>query len=157
MPYWSILAPCLLGLLVLPPRVQSRPVTAAASGDSMSVAATVEQFHAALAAGDSAAALALLSPAVRILEAGGVETLEEYRRGHLPGDIEFARGTDKQPGVRIVTVRGDVAWVSEVTRVHGVFRGRAMDLDSAELMVLVRDGERWRIVAVHWSSRRRSA
>ena len=43
--------------------------------DSAAVAAVVGGFHDALARGDSAAALALLAPDVRILESGGVELM----------------------------------------------------------------------------------
>jgi hypothetical protein len=55
------------------------------------VARTVEQYHRALAAGDSTAALTLLAPDAVILESGGVETRDEYRGHHLPGDVAFAR------------------------------------------------------------------
>ena len=55
----------------------------------------------------------------------------------------------------LVRVLGDVAWATSVSRVHGQFRGRVIDSDSAELMVLVRHGAGWRITAIHWSSRRR--
>lgn len=133
----------------------SEPVARRASTDSAAVAATVAAFHDALRAGDSTAALALLAPDATILEAGGAETVAEYRAGHLPGDIEFARATASEPGVTTVRVMGDVAWAMSVSRVHGEFRGRAIDSDSAELMVLVRETTGWRIAAIHWSSRRR--
>ncbi len=58
--------------------------------DSAAAAATVERFHAALAAGDSVGAMALLTPDVLILESGGIETREEFRAHHLPADIAYA-------------------------------------------------------------------
>lgn len=118
--------------------------------------AAVERFHAALAAGDSAAALGLLAPDALILESGAIETREEYRSGHLAADIEFARATTHESGAPSVTERGDVAWVSSVGRTTGTFRGRDVDANGAELMVLVRTSEGWRIAAVHWSSRSRT-
>ena len=60
-------------------------------GDSSDVAATVDRFHAALSAGDSTGALALLADDAVILESGGVETRDEYRSHHLPADIAFAQ------------------------------------------------------------------
>ena len=123
--------------------------------DSASVAAVVAAFHAALRAGDSIAALALLAPDVVILESGGSETLEEYRAAHLPADIEFARATTGDGASTTVVVRDGVAWAWAVSRTRGEFRGRPIDADAAELMVLVRDGDGWRIAAIHWSSRRR--
>ena len=55
------------------------------------VASAVAAFHAALAAGDSVAALELLAPDAQILESGSSETLAEYRAHHLPADIAFPR------------------------------------------------------------------
>jgi len=150
-----ILATAVLSLLPSPAAASER-VAGPPSTDSAAVAAVVAAFHAALRAGDSAAALALLAPGGTILEAGGVETVAEYRAGHLPGDIEFAGATASEPGAVTVRVLGDVAWATSVSRVHGEFRGRAIDSDSAELMVLVRDAAGWRIAAIHWSSRRRA-
>ena len=120
------------------------------------VTAVVERFHSALKAGDSAAVLALLTPDAVILEAGGVETRDEYRSHHLPGDIAFAQATTSDPGTPTVTVRGDVAWVSSVGRTYGTYRGRDLDLTGAELMVLTRTADGWKIAAVHWSSRARA-
>ena len=129
---------------------------AAQPSDSAAVAAVVGEFHAALARGDSAAALALLAPEVRILESGAVETLADYRAHHLPADIQFARAV---PGTRSplgVTVRGDVAWTVGTSATTGTFRGRAVDSRGAESMVLVRGAGGWRISAIHWSSRSRA-
>src|SRR5262249_34985242 len=53
--------------------------TIAPPNDSADVAAVVQRFHAALAAGDSLAALELLSDDVVILESGGAETRADYR------------------------------------------------------------------------------
>jgi ketosteroid isomerase-like protein len=129
-----------------------------APGDSAAVAQVVRRFHAALAAGDSAAALALLSPDVVVLESGGVETRDDYRAHHLPADIEFARAVPSTPGPMHVTVQGDVAWASSTSTTQGEFRGRTIDSAGAELMVLARtDGGGWTIRAIHWSSRARRA
>jgi ketosteroid isomerase-like protein len=128
-----------------------------ARSDSSTVAAVVERFHAALAAGDSGAALALLAPDAVILESGGIETRDEYRAHHLPGDIAFAAAVKSERGPARVFVRGDVAWVSATSTTTGEYRGRAVNSASAELVVLVRSGQDWKISAVHWSSRARRA
>ena len=150
-----ILATAVLSLLPPHPAAGERVIDRA-STDSVAAAAAVATFHSALRAGDSAAVLALLAPDATILEAGGAETVAEYRGGHLPADIEFARATASEPSAVTVRVRGEVAWATSVSRVHGEFRGRAIDSDSAELMVLVRDATGWRIAAIHWSSHRRA-
>ncbi|MBI1967057.1 MAG: nuclear transport factor 2 family protein [Gemmatimonadetes bacterium] len=136
-------------LVAIPPLVWRQDTAA-------EVAVTVERFHRALQAGDSSAALELLTPDAVILEGGGGETVAEYRAHHLPSDIAFAQATTREPGTPSVSVRGDVAWVASVGRVHGEYRGRTLDLNSAELMVLTRTESGWRISAVHWSSRSRA-
>ena len=127
----------------------------AARHDSGAVAATIGKFHAALAAGDRAGALALLHPDVIVLESGGSESRAEYESHHLESDIAFARAVKsvRKPGA--VTVSGDVAWAWSTSTESGEFRGRPVNSTGAELMVLRRDGDGWRIVAIHWSSRTR--
>ena len=131
--------------------------TAAAQGasDSAAVAATVGRFHAALAAGDSVGALALLAPDVVILESGGVELRDDYRSHHLPADIAFARAVKGERSPLRVVVRGDVAWASGTSTTAGEFNGRQVNSTGAELVVLTRAAEGWRISAIHWSSRNR--
>ncbi|MFN2565897.1 MAG: DUF4198 domain-containing protein [Gemmatimonadaceae bacterium] len=125
------------------------------ASDSAAAVATVEQFHRALANGDSLAALALMTEDVVVLESGGFETRAEFRSHHLAADIEFARATRSERRVRSVAVRGDAAWVSSTSSVQGEFRGRTLNSAGAELVVLVRTPSGWRISAVHWSSRAR--
>ena len=124
------------------------------AADSAAVAGTVRRYHEALARGDSAAALALLAPGAVVLESGGMETLAEYRAHHLPADIEFARAIPEKRGAIQVRVAGDAAWAASTSTAQGTFRGRAVDSSGAELMVLERTPDGWRIAAIHWSSRR---
>ena len=142
----------LLGVVTLPREARAQ---VEATDDSTAVVRTLEQFHAALAAGDSAAALALLSPDVVILESGGSENLEQFRSHHLLADIEFARAVKTERGPRRVMVRGDAAWVSSTSTAVGEFRGRQVNSSGAELAVLARTSAGWRLTAVHWSSRAR--
>jgi ketosteroid isomerase-like protein len=115
----------------------------------------VHRFHDALSAGDSTAALALLTQDVNILESGGVETREEYRSHHLPGDIAYARGIKSERAPLRVVVRGDVAWATGTSTTQGEYRGRQINSAGAELVVLNRTPQGWRIAAIHWSSRQR--
>ena len=136
------------------------PVTAqqhdhAPSSDSAAVGGVIERYHRALADGDSAAALALLAPDAVILESGGLETREEYRSHHLPGDIQFARAVRSERGPVRVAVQGDVAWAVSTSTTQGTYRDRAIDSSGAELMVLSRQPDGWKIRAIHWSSRTR--
>lgn len=140
----------LLALLCL----AAAPLTAAAQArDSAAVIGIVERFHAALQAGDSTAALALLASDAVILESGGIETREEYRSHHLPADIGFAQAVPRERGEYHVQLAGDVAWVTSTSRTRGRYRERDINSQTAELVVLRRSGGEWRIAAIHWSSR----
>ena len=127
-------------------------VEAQTPADSAAVAATAGEFHHALARGDSAAVLALLAPDVTIMEAGGLESREEYRQHHLPADIAFARAVPSVIGGLSVVMHGDVAWVMSTSRSTGTFKGRKVDSRGAELLILSRSADGWQIRAIHWSS-----
>jgi ketosteroid isomerase-like protein len=117
------------------------------------VAEVIQRFHAALASADSATVLALLADDVVVLESGGLESRSEYRAHHLPADIRFTQAVKSKRGLLRVVVSGDVAWAVSTSEVSGVWRDRAIDSAGAELMVLTREVNGWRIRAIHWSSR----
>lgn len=135
--------------------LESSGEVARSLSDSTAVVAAVVAYHAAMAAADSAAALALLAPDAVIVESGGIETREEYRAHHLPGDIAFARGIKSERGPVRVAVLGDVAWATSTSTAQGEYRGRQINSSGAELMVLTRTPSGWKIRAIHWSSRAR--
>lgn len=128
----------------------------ATASDTAAVHDVLRRFHEALARGDSAGALALLAEDAVILEAGGIESRAEYRAHHLPADIRFASAVPAKGGPLQVALAGDVAWVSSTSEVVGSFEGRAVNSVGAELAVLTRSADGWRIRAIHWSSRRRT-
>jgi ketosteroid isomerase-like protein len=123
--------------------------------DSAAAADLVSRYHRALATSDSATVLRLLAADAVILESGGSETVAEYRAHHLPSDIAFAVAVPSTRTLQRVVVRGDAAWVASTSVTQGEFRGRAVNSNGAELMVLTRAADGWRISAIHWSSRAR--
>ena len=127
----------------------------APQSDSIAVAATVLRYHAALESGDSLAALALLADDAIVLESGGVESPAEYRSHHLASDIAFARAVKGVRSPVRVVVRGDAAWASSTSTTQGTYRDRTINSVGAELMVLTRSPDGWKIAAIHWSSRAR--
>ena len=131
------------------------PAQAQVLSDSMAVAGVVHRYHHALAAGDSALALALLSPNAIVVESGAVESLREYRSHHLPADIAFARAVKAHRSPVHVIVRGDVAWTNATSTTRGTYRGKTVNSTGAESMVLARGADGWTISAIHWSSRDR--
>jgi len=114
----------------------------------------VVRFHAALAAGDRAAALALLAADAIVIENGKVEPRGDYAAQHLAADIDFARQVKVDRNKPRTVVEGHTAWVSSVSTVKGEFKGRPVNLVNAELMVLALHQGRWLIRAIHWSSSR---
>jgi ketosteroid isomerase-like protein len=128
---------------------------ASTAPDSVAIAAAAAAFHAALAAGDSTGALALLSEDVVVLEGGELETRAQYAGHHLAADIAFTRAAVGERAVTGVRQEGDAAWLWAVSSCRGSWEGREVDSVGAELMVLARGKNGWRIRAIHWSSRRR--
>ena len=149
----GILAMMLLASVA--PAWQARAQQVGHGGDSAAVAGVITKYHEAMAAGDSAAALALLTDDAVILESGGIETRAEYRSHHLPADIGFAKAIRSQRGPVHVRVQGDMAWASSTSTAQGEMNGRTINSAGAELMVLLRTAQGWKISAIHWSSRQR--
>ena len=142
-----VLAIAVSGWLVAPDGAQTPQAT-----DSTRIVAVVSDFHAALAAGDSATALRLLDQDAIVLESGDVETRAEYRTHHLPADIEFARGVPSKRTVLSVTIVGDGGWVVSKSDNVGRMGTRPINSAGAELIVMRKRESVWKIAAIHWSS-----
>ena len=131
-------------------------ITGASAAEDMytDVTAVVDAFHDALRRGDGAAAMKLLAPDAIILEGGGIETRAEYESHHLAADMEFAKIVPStRSNVRVQT-DGNTAWLSSASRTEGVFKERAINSRGAELMVLTKTPDGWRLRAIHWSSQK---
>lgn len=127
----------------------------ATESDSVAIVRVLERFQAALHTGDSAVILSLLGPDAVVVEGGDVETLAEYRKQHLPADIRHAKSTARNAGPISVRVMGTVAWAWSTAETTGTSQGQTSLNVGAELAVLSRTPDGWRIQAIHWSSRRR--
>ena len=122
--------------------------------EAADAAVAVDAFHAALKAGDTAAALALMAPDVMIFEEGSAErSRDEYESHHLGSDAAFAAASEATVARRSGWADGDIAWITSEGRTTGQFNGRAVDSLTAETMVLKRYADGWRIHHIHWSSR----
>ena len=132
-------------------------VTARGDTNARAALETAHRFHALLAAGDSAGAVALLAQDLTVVESGSIENRDHYLAYHLGADMEFAKGAASQREIVSVQRDGDVVWLVSSSTAAGAFRGRPVQSRGAELMVLSRIGDAWRIRAVHWSSQPRRA
>lgn len=126
-----------------------------ASQDSKAAAMAVEQFHAALTAGDSARAVALLSKDVLVLESGAVQTRAEYLSHHLGADMKASNGSKAVRSIVQVQLMGEAAYVVSKSITPPTGAEGATGSEMAELMVLSKTPSGWSIRAVHWSSRRK--
>ena len=115
----------------------------------------VVRFHAALAAGDRAAALMLLAADAIVIENGKLESRADYAAHHLAADIDFAKQVRMERYQPRTVVEGQTAWVSASNRMKGEVKGRPVNLVNAELMVLTLHQGQWLIRAIHWSLRAR--
>ena len=135
------------------PPVAAADVGSVLPAEAADAAAAVDAFHAALARGDRAAALASLAPDATIFEEGGAErSRDEYAAGHLAADIAFSRAVPSQVTRRTGQSDGSTAWIASEGRITGSWKGKAVDRVTAETMVLRQSGDRWAIVHIHWSS-----
>lgn len=121
--------------------------------DAATPVGTVMAFHAALASGDTNAALTHLAEDVVIFESGGVESSRsEYASHHLEADAAFSAAVPRTLVSRAHGMQGDMAWVLSVETVSGTYRTRAISSRSVETMMLRLVNGQWRIVHIHWSS-----
>lgn len=151
---WRLAAPIAIGLtaylLMLGVPTAAQTTARNVGRDAADVA---DRFADALAKGDRAAATALLEPGVLIFESGEAEnSSEEYAHHHLPADIAFMAGMTRSVISRRVGGEGDIQWVATKARISGQYKGKAVDLDSTETMVVTQTPTGWRIAHVHWSS-----
>ena len=124
------------------------------AAEAAGAAAAVDAFHAALKAGDTAAALTFLAPEVMIFEEGYAErSRDEYASHHLGSDAAFAAASESMVERRSGWADGDIAWITSEGRTTGQFNNRPVDRLTTETMVLKRHADGWRIHHIHWSSR----
>lgn len=118
-------------------------------------AKVVDAFHAALSAGRTSDALDLLSDGALIFESGHVERSKaEYAAHHAGADAEFAKAVSSVTAKRSGETIGDFAWIASETRTTGTYKGKPVNSLTTETMLLRRVNGSWKIVHIHWSSRK---
>ncbi|NGP90034.1 YybH family protein [Fodinibius halophilus] len=123
------------------------------TNDQEAFVQVLDDFKSAIIDNDQEQASSLLTKDARILEGGGIETKKEYLSHHFHSDGKFLSAMDMKVISRKVKSTKSTAWVSTTSSMKGTYNDREMDLKSAELAVLVKTEDRWKISAVHWSSR----
>lgn len=117
--------------------------------------AALERFSTALSAGNLEAAGAELDPSVLILESGGAErSREEYLGGHAKNDASFLKAAHITLKRRTAAASGDLAWVASESEIHATKDGKPLAIASTETAILKKTAAGWKVVHLHWSSRR---
>lgn len=117
--------------------------------------AAVDRFSKALTDGDLKAVEAALDPGVLVLESGGAErSRDEYLKEHAKDDAEFLKAAEVILKRRTARAAGDIAWVASESQIRSMKGDTMQTIDSTETMVLQRGPAGWKIVHIHWSSRR---
>jgi ketosteroid isomerase-like protein len=116
------------------------------------VTEAVKAFHRALKEGNADAAMEILAPDALILESGHTQTREQYGAGHLQGDMALMRSASVTHSDFTIKQETGIAWTTQTYRVTGTHKGREIDSQGVELMVLTETPAGWRIRAVHWSN-----
>lgn len=131
------------------------PVAATAVQPSATEAAgVVDAFHAALSRGDSSGALALLTDDALIFEGGYAERSKaEYASHHAAADAAYALAIPSALSRRTGNAVGDLAWIASESRTTGSYKNKPVDRVTTESMLLTRQGDKWLISHIHWSSR----
>jgi ketosteroid isomerase-like protein len=144
------------------PHQHDHPTAASSSADvnvpaaAKDAVAIVDRFSAALSSGDLARAGKELDPNVLILESGGAErSAAEYLGGHAKSDAEFLKSAHQQLLHRSAHTSGDFTWVASESELHLQKDGKPVTLLSTETMLLQRRAADWKIVHIHWSSRKK--
>jgi hypothetical protein len=123
-----------------------------AAGDE-EVVKVLEDFRMAIIKNEQEKASELLAEDARILESGGIETKEEYLSHHFHSDGKFLSAMEREVKSQKVKSNKNTAWVSTVSHMRGSYNNRDVSVNSAELAVLIKTEDGWKISAVHWSSR----
>lgn len=142
------------GFSLAQPELAARASSCRAA-DSSAVVHVATRFHQILSIGDTTGISALLAPDLRVLEGGTVENRQEYLSHHLSADIAFAKAVPEKRTSFSYTCQGDVAWLISTSTASGKFGSRDINSDGAELLLLSRTPNGWKIRAIHWSSAKR--
>ena len=79
---------------------------------------------------------------------------DEYLAQHFAADAAFARGVTRKVIRHTEQVAGTMALVMEESETAGSYDGKPVKLIGTETTVLRLEDGTWKIVHIHWSSRK---
>ena len=120
------------------------------AADSSAVMAAVKGFKGALASGDSSKAIGFLHNDLVVFESRRAENLAQYRSGHLAADIAYLKTVTQSISKETLMLSVDLAFYTSLYTSSGMSRGRQVNSNGTETMVLARTPAGWRILHIHW-------
>lgn len=116
---------------------------------------TLEAYSAAMAAGDKQKAAELLSPDITIYESGYVErSRAEYVGHHMEIDMAYAKNSMRKVLSQGERIEGNLAILWQESETTGTYQGKDINKIGTETAILEKKGDQWKIVHLHWSSRK---
>lgn len=113
----------------------------------------IAQFHHAIKSGNRTKARSLLADNVIIFEGGRVErTADQYAEHHMLADMKYLADITTQVLEQQVKVIGDVAYSMSRNKSTGQYKGKDINSEGMESMVLLKEEGKWKIVHIHWSN-----
>jgi len=113
----------------------------------------ITQFHQALKSGDKLTARALLADDVLIFEGGGIEkSADEYAQHHMLSDMKYLAEINTEVVDYNIKVMGDIAYAMSKSKSTGQYKGKSINNEGMETMVLQKEAGKWKIVHIHWSN-----
>ena len=110
----------------------------------------LDQFSTLMRKGDIRTAADLLADDATIYEGGEAESKVEYLAGHADADAKFLAGTTQSNRRRQARVLNGMASINTVDRLSK----DGKSYDTAETAVLMETPQGWKILSLHWSSRK---
>ena len=112
-----------------------------------------DQLAEAFTNGDVDVLRRIVAPDVLIFESGGVESsLVEYEGHHMLADMEFMKAMQREEISQQMSNSDDLATVFTRSRLFGSYKGKEIDLNSTETLVMKKMNGKWKVVHIHWSS-----
>jgi len=112
----------------------------------------VMQFHQAIQGGDKSKARGFLADDVIIYEGGRVErSADDYANHHMLADMKYLAQLEVEILEHEVREVGQTAFSMSRTKLTGEFKGKEVNSEGMESMVLLKKDGKWKIAHIHWS------
>lgn len=122
------------------------------SGAETGAGRAITEFHRAIKLGHKRKARSLLDDNVTIFEGAHVEkSADEYANHNMIADMKYLAKVKTEILTHSVKVIGDVAYSMSQTKSTGQVKGKYINSEGLESMVLQKNNNKWKIVHIHWS------